>query len=48
MSRNVRYEADFGVNAGLKMELSSAGLDVGGKFEDHTSTIWKITGTFLH
>jgi hypothetical protein len=43
---NVRYEDDFGVNAGLKIAAGKAGLELGGKFADHVSTIWEISGTF--
>jgi hypothetical protein len=45
-SLSVAYQDDFGVNAGLKLTASKAGLDLGGKFEDHESTIWSITGKF--
>jgi hypothetical protein len=42
----VRYEDDFGVNAGLKVAASKVGLDLGGRFEDHVSTVWRIAGKF--
>jgi hypothetical protein len=45
-SLNVTYNEDYGVNAGLKVAISKAGLDVGGKFEDHISTEWRISGKF--
>lgn len=45
-SLTVNYEDDFGVNAGLKLRVQKAGLDVGGAFEDHTATTWKIHGKF--
>ncbi len=45
-SLSVRYEDDFGVNAGLKVTASKVGFDLGGKFEDHQSTVWSITGKF--
>jgi len=45
-SLTVNYEDDFGVNAGLKMSAKKAGLELGGKFEDHQSTIWRISGKF--
>ncbi|NER36683.1 MAG: hypothetical protein F6J93_22315 [Oscillatoria sp. SIO1A7] len=45
-SLNVSYEDDFGVHAGLKASAIKAGLDIGGKFEDHQSTVWRIEGTF--
>jgi len=43
---SVTYNDDYGVNAGLKAAISKAGLDVGGKFEDHVSTEWRISGKF--
>ena len=43
---NVSYEDDFGVNAGLKARATKVGFDLGGKFEDHTATTWKIQGQF--
>ncbi|MCM0758116.1 hypothetical protein M7775_05940 [Sporomusa sphaeroides DSM 2875] len=45
-SLSIRYEDDYGINAGLKMSASKSGLDIGGKFEDHQSTIWRIVGEF--
>lgn len=45
-SLNVIYEDDFGVNAGLKMKAQKVGLDMGGAFEDHMATTWKIHGVF--
>lgn len=42
----VRYEDDFGVNAGLKVAAAKAGLELGGHFEDHVSTVWRIAGKF--
>ena len=43
---SVSYQDDFGINAGLKIALAKTGLDVGGKFEDHQSTIWRLEGKF--
>jgi hypothetical protein len=37
---------DYGVNAGLKLLVAQAGLDAGGSFVEHESTIWRFTGTF--
>lgn len=45
-SLTVNYEDDFGVNAGLKVRVQKAGLDLGGTFEDHTATTWKVYGDF--
>ena len=45
-SLNVTYNDDYGINAGLKLSASKAGLDLGGSFEDHVSTEWRISGVF--
>jgi len=45
-SLTVAYEDDFGVNAGLKASILKWGLELGGKFEDHVSTVWRIQGEF--
>lgn len=45
-SLNVVYEDDFGVNAGLTARAQRAGLELGGSFEDHMATTWKIHGKF--
>lgn len=45
-SLSVCYEDDYGVNAGLKVAVQKAGLELGGKFEDHQSTVWRIAGQF--
>ena len=45
-SLNVTYEDDYGVNAGLKASVHKAGFDLGGKFEDHEATTWRIAGQF--
>ena len=45
-SLSVSYEDDFGVHAGLKASALKAGLEIGGKFEDHEATTWKISGEF--
>ncbi len=42
----VRYEDDYGVDAGLKLAVQKAGLDLGGSFQEYVSTSWKISGTF--
>jgi hypothetical protein len=42
----VSYEDDFGINAGLKLKAGKVGLDLGGQFEDHQSTVWRIVGKF--
>jgi hypothetical protein len=45
-SLTVNYEDDFSINAGAKLQVQKAGLDLGGTFEDHTATTWKISGKF--
>ena len=45
-SLTVNYDDDFGVNAGLKVRVQKVGLDLGGTFEDHMATTWKIYGDF--
>ncbi|HEX5927225.1 MAG TPA: hypothetical protein VFY45_25630 [Baekduia sp.] len=42
----VRYEDDYGINAGLKVAAQNVGLQLGGNFQEHESTTWKINGTF--
>jgi hypothetical protein len=42
----VASEDDFGIDARLKTVIGGCGLDLGGRFEDHRSTIWRIEGTF--
>lgn len=42
----VRYDDDYGVDAGLKVSAQKVGLELGGKFQEHESTTWKINGTF--
>lgn len=45
-SLTVRYTDDFGINAGVKAAVNKVGLDLGGKFEDFESTVWRIVGEF--
>jgi hypothetical protein len=40
------YEDDYGVNLGLKAKIDKYGLEVGGSFEEHVSTLWKLSGEF--
>lgn len=42
----ISYVDDFGINAGLKLAATKSGLDLGGKFEEHVATSWKIEGVF--
>ncbi|WP_216856349.1 hypothetical protein [Acidisphaera sp. S103] len=43
---SVNYSDDFGINLGVEASIANSGLDLGGKFEGHESTIWKLTGQF--
>ena len=45
-SLTVQYNNDYGINAKLKMKVIKAGLNIGGKFEDHKKTEWRIEGKF--
>lgn len=47
-SLSVAYEDNFGINAGLKISAVKSGLELGGRFEDHQATIWRISGTFTN
>jgi hypothetical protein len=42
----LRYEDDYGVNVGLQTTLVRHGLELGGKFEGHESTVWRMVGSF--
>ena len=43
---SLTYSDDYGLNADFKATLKGTGLDLGGKFTEHQSTVWKITGMF--
>jgi hypothetical protein len=43
---NFHYCDDFGINGGLKLRAQRAGFDLGGHFEDHKETIWRVSGRF--
>jgi hypothetical protein len=43
---NVNCLEDFGINADLNTSIKNVGLQIGGNFVKHESTIWKITGNF--
>ncbi len=45
-SLSLRYEDDFGVNANLPVMVKKLKLDLGGKIENHKSTIWNIQVKF--
>ena len=40
------YDEDFGVNASLETQVTGLGLQLGGKFNSHESTVWRFAGTF--
>ena len=40
------YSDDYGINTNFKASLKNTGLDLGGNFVEHQSTLWKITGVF--
>jgi hypothetical protein len=42
----VRYEEDFSVTADVAAKVSDVGLNAGGTFQRHQSTVWSITATF--
>ena len=42
----VRYDDDFGVRGGLQATAAKLGAGLGGAFEEHRSTEWRISGTF--
>jgi hypothetical protein len=42
----VRYHDDYGIDAGFKLAAQKVGLELGGKFQEHESTTWRINGTF--
>jgi hypothetical protein len=43
---SLNYDDDFGVNASFQGLIENVGLNVGGKFQSHETTIWKLKGTF--
>jgi hypothetical protein len=45
-SLTVSYEDDFGINLGLTASAQRAGMELGGKFEDHQNTVWQLVGKF--
>lgn len=42
----LHYDSDFGINIDLAAKAEKAKIDIGGKFQQHTSTVWKIHGSF--
>jgi hypothetical protein len=42
----ITYRDDYGIDSKLTASIEGAGLGIGGKFEEHQSTVWQIEGTF--
>lgn len=42
----ISYSDDYGVNAKLMANLTRASFELGGSFEEHVSTTWRVTGDF--
>jgi hypothetical protein len=42
----VNYEDDFGVNAKLQASIAGTPLGLGGQFDAHEATRWRMVGTF--
>lgn len=45
-SLTLQYTDDYDINADLAVDAENAGFSLGGSFEKHQSTVWKIEGTF--
>lgn len=45
-SIDVSYTDDLGINVGLAAKAKDFGLELGGNFEAHRSTVWRIAGRF--
>jgi hypothetical protein len=43
---SVRYDDDYGIDARFKLAVQKVGLDLGGKFQEHEATTWRINGSF--
>jgi hypothetical protein len=43
---DVSYADDYGVNARLAATMTGVGLQLGGAFVDHRSTVWRLSGEF--
>jgi hypothetical protein len=41
------YTEDYGVNADLAVKAEKLSISLGGKFGEHTSTVWRLEGEFL-
>ncbi len=45
-SLSVNYSDDFGIDASLAAKVEALELTLGGSFQRHEATVWKIQGTF--
>lgn len=43
---SVSYRDDYGINSKLVASIEGVGLGIGGRFEEHRTTVWQIDGTF--
>ena len=43
---NLVYRDDYGINGGLKLRAQRSGFDLGGSFEEHKETVWRVSGRF--
>jgi hypothetical protein len=43
---NFQYRDDYGINGGLRLRAQRAGFDLGGSFEEHKETVWRVSGRF--
>lgn len=44
---SLSYTEDYGVNADLAVKAEKLNISLGGKFGQHTSTVWRLEGEFL-
>jgi hypothetical protein len=40
------YSTDFGIDAGLAVQVKEMGFEVGGTFKDYQSTVWRMAASF--
>jgi hypothetical protein len=45
-SLTLAYNDDFGVDASIKAKLGGTKIGLGGEFEEHQATTWRMSGTF--
>lgn len=46
-SLEVTYDDDFGVSGSLKGQVQAAGFNIGGSFQEHLATSWRIDASFV-